>query len=256
MNFMVTAYTDVGIVKENNQDSVLVQVANSSAGKVFFGVICDGMGGLQKGELASATVIRALANWFSQDLEKLIDDGFTQEALADEWEKIVLECNNKIGIYGYEHGIQLGTTVVTLLIINDKYYIMNIGDSRAYCLRSETIQLTKDQTYVQREMDAGRMTPEEARVNPNRNVLLQCVGASSSIVPAFYTGDVLPGDVFMLCSDGFRHVITPDEIYENLSAEAVITEEDMTERCKYLVELNKSRRESDNISVLLARVLP
>ena len=106
----------------------------------------------------------------------------------------------------------MGTTVVAFLVVDDKYYIMNIGDSRAYMVSDAIYQLTKDQTYVQYEMDLGHLTWEQAQTHPQRNVLLQCVGASDEIHPDYFVGDANPDTTFILCSDGFRHVISPDEI--------------------------------------------
>ena len=97
------------------------------------------------------------------------------------------------------------------------------------------------------------MTPEEARVSPQRNVLLQCVGASGVIVPDFYVGEYKRDQVFMLCSDGFRHVISPSEFYERLNPFRMRTERSMQENAVYFTELNKARNESDNISVVLIR---
>ena len=113
--------------------------------------------------------------------------------------------------------------------------------------------MTADQTFVQREMDLGRMTFEEAKIHPKRNILLQCVGASSVIGPDFYVGEYQPDSVFMMCSDGFRHIIQPQEFYDRLKPELMATEEKMKEAAVYFTELNKSRREEVNISVALIR---
>ena len=97
------------------------------------------------------------------------------------------------------------------------------------------------------------MTLEEAKIHPKRNMLLQCVGASSVIEPDFYVGEYQSDSVFMMCSDGFRHVIQPQEFYDRLRPELMVTEEKMKEAAVYFTELNKSRREEDNISVALIR---
>ena len=113
------------------------------------------------------------------------------------------------------------------------------------------IQLTKDQTYVQREIDMGRMTPEQAKTDPQRNVLLQCVGAGDYLEPDFYSGEVRTGENYMLCSDGFRHIITKQELYQYLNPHIADTPQKMQENMRYLTELNKRRKEQDNISVIL-----
>lgn len=253
MNFMVAAHSDVGIRKSTNQDSVLIKVADTDYGKVCLAVICDGMGGLAKGEVASATMIRIFSKWFQEDFPEMLYRGVNPDELRSQWEVLILDANYKLSQYGDENNARLGTTAVALLIVDDKYYIINVGDSRAYMLDDSLHQLTKDQTYVQREMDMGRMTYEESLRDPQRNVLLQCVGASSYIEPDFYLGKVPDNAVFALCSDGFRHVITEEEIYQNMSPYVLNTEGQMIEAAVRLVELDKYRREDDNISVALIR---
>ena len=253
MDYLVAVHTDVGIRKSTNQDSVLLQTAHTNLGNIAFGCVCDGMGGLAKGELASATLINAFAVWFQKDLPEMLAEGFDQAVLYAQWKNIILTQAKKIEAFGKYHGFHLGTTCVALLLFQNKYYVVNVGDSRAYHIDGAFNQITKDQTYIQREMDMGRMTPEEARRDPQRNVLLQCVGASEFIEPDFYSGDVMNGDVFMLCSDGFRHIITPEEMYQYLNPNALYTEQNMLENITYLTDLNKYRREEDNISVAVIK---
>ena len=248
MNFLTGVHTDVGIKKSTNQDSVLIQEADTDCGKVIFAMVCDGMGGLSKGELASAIVVKRMSEWFENELPSLIYGNFTEEELRKSWENIVFSANRTIQDYGSKNHVSLGTTMVSLLIFNNKYYVMNIGDSRAYRIKDSLFQITKDQTFVQREMDAGRMTPDEARRHPQRNVLLQCIGASPYITPDFFTGTVEKEDVYMLCSDGFRHIITEEEFWNGLNPSVLISEEAIKQNLEYFTELNKSRREEDNIS--------
>lgn len=253
MNFMVAAHSDVGIRKSTNQDSVLIKVADTDYGRVSLAVICDGMGGLAKGELASATMIRIFSKWFQEEFPEMLYRGINPDELRSRWEVLILDANYKLSQYGDANNTRLGTTAVALLIVDDRYYIINVGDSRAYMLDDTIHQLTKDQTYVQREMDMGRMTYEQSLKDPKRNVLLQCVGASPYIEPDFYLGKISGNTVFVLCSDGFRHVISEQEIYENMCPKALQNENAMIEAAVHLVELNKYRREDDNISVAVIR---
>lgn len=251
MDFIAEAHTDVGIKKKTNQDSVLVQLADTASGKAAFAVVCDGMGGLAKGEVASASLIKACASWFEEAFPLLLEKGIEEQELRESLENVVREKNSQIMEYGRASGVSLGTTVVLLLIVGRRYYILNVGDSRAYKLTDGISQLTKDQTYVQREMDMGRMTPEQAKTDPQRNVLLQCVGAGDYLDPDFYSGEAAPGENYMLCSDGFRHTVSQQELYQYLNPQAANTEQDMKECMKYLTDLNKYRKEQDNISVVL-----
>lgn len=251
MDFMIAGHSDVGIKKHTNQDSFLVKVAQTSLGKVCLCIVCDGMGGLSKGELASATVIRAFERWFENDFPGMLEAGFNADDLKLAWDNMVLELNQILSGYAARSGTRMGTTIVALLIIGQEYYIMNVGDSRAYMIDDQFRLLTKDQTYVQCELDLGHITWEEAINHPQRNVLLQCVGASEVVAPDFYWGEVPQDCVFALCSDGFRHVITPEEMFEKLHPSVLTNERAMKENAVWLTELNKSRREVDNISVAL-----
>lgn len=253
MNFKIVAHTDIGIKKKTNQDSVLVKVAQTDYGKVCLATVCDGMGGLAKGELASATVIRQLADWFEEEFPNLLYQGLSLEVLQKSWSDLIYRSNSKISSYGHSMRVDMGTTMVVLLIVDHVYYIANVGDSRVYLLRDELVQITKDQTFIQREMDEGRMTWDEARRDPRRNVLLQCIGASQVIEPDFYMGNIDPGTIFLLCSDGFRHVISQEEIYGYLSPYRLLNEQAMQENLVYLTDLDKYRQEVDNISAALVR---
>lgn len=254
MNFLTAFHTDVGIKKNTNQDSLLIQQAQTDAGNVLLAVICDGMGGLAKGEVASACMIQNFAEWFRQDLPSMLTAGLRPEALRESWETLVSRVNHKITNYSIKQHVSMGTTCAALLIVGNTYYIMNIGDSRVYLISDNIYQLTKDQTYIQREMDAGRMTREQAMVDPQRNVLLQCVGASPVITPDFYMGDVSINQCYMLCSDGFRHVITPQELFQYLNPMSSSDSATMQRNLTYITELNKQRRETDNITSALIRV--
>ncbi len=253
MEFLTAVHTDVGIKKQTNQDSALLMEADTEMGKVLFTVVCDGMGGLAKGEVASAALIKEYAEWFERDFPDLLYSGLTPELLRRSMENVICNMNAKISAYGRGIGVSLGTTIVGLLIAGGKYYCINVGDSRCYHIRDSFDLMTKDQTWIQREMDLGRLTPEEAMVHPQRSVLLQCVGASEVIVPDFYTGEVVEDEVFMLCSDGYRHLVTPEEFYQYLNPNVLQDENHMFECIKYFTELNKYRKENDNITVVLVR---
>ena len=253
MNFIVSANTDIGTTKSTNQDSLSVKVINTPQGRMVFAVLCDGMGGLDKGEVASASVIRAFDLWARNELPLLCSRPIEDSEIRSQWDRILTEQNKKIGSYGARQGIKLGTTAVVMLLTQTRYYIMNVGDSRAYQLTDGVYQITQDQTFVAREVALGNMTPEQALVDSRRSVLLQCVGASEEVYPDMFFGDVVPDSVFMLCSDGFRHLISEEEIYERLQPAVLYDEAMMQKNSVELIEINKLRRERDNISVLTVR---
>jgi serine/threonine protein phosphatase PrpC len=252
MKYSVIADTDIGISKESNQDSILVKHAASPIGEVLLAVICDGMGGLSKGELASASVVREFSNWFDRELPKELVS-LDMNVIGGKWELLLKDLNIKILEYGKKIGVNLGTTFSGILLIDDKYLIGHVGDSRVYQLSPMLRQLTKDQTVIAREIEKGTMTYTEAQNDPRKNMLLQCVGASKVVTPQIVYGKVENG-FYLLCSDGFRHKVTPEEIEAKLSPAKLKTKNDMKNNIRYLIDLDKSRDEKDNISAILIKV--
>ncbi len=253
VNFIVSATTDIGLTKETNQDSCSVRVFSTPQGKMVLAVLCDGMGGLAKGEVASATLVNAFCKWADSRLPVLCEKGITDADIRAEWVGIATEYNEKIKNYGRRCGVSMGTTLTAMLITESRYYIINIGDTRAYEIAEGVKVLTKDQTVVAREVELGYLTPEQAAVDARRSVLLQCVGASEEAYPDMFFGEPKLGAVYMLCSDGFRHEITDSEIYRYLNPSVMLDADGMKSNMDALVELNKQRHERDNITVVSVR---
>jgi PPM family protein phosphatase len=255
MEVLTAAYSDIGIKKATNQDSLCVKVAETSLGKVVLAVICDGMGGLSKGEVASASVVNAFSEWFEQELPVQLAHGDMDE-IRYRWDRIIKEQNQRIAEYGRRVRIQLGTTLTALLLIDSKFMLIgHVGDSRVYRLDQKLEVLTEDQTVVGREIRRGTLTPEQAKNDPRRNVLLQCIGASKLVEPQFVAGTPERGDVYLLCSDGFRHMVSEAEIYQAFSPASLRDEAIMESKAKEMVELNKQRLETDNITLVLVKIL-
>lgn len=256
MRYIAAYHTDVGITKKTNQDSLAMKIVDTKDGAIAFSVVCDGMGGLSKGELASKEVVMAFCRWFDDVfLPDIEQSSFDENRVMAQWNDIIQTQNKRLGEYGVMNNIQLGTTVSALLLYKNSYYIVHVGDSRIYRMEQGVTQLTTDQTFIAREIAAGRMTPEQAKTDPRRSVLLQCVGASPVVEPEFIKGEVAGNTVYMLCSDGFRHQITDGEMYDKIGPYATKDEEDMKYGCIYLTEMVKSRKETDNITVALIKVL-
>lgn len=254
MKYLSGYYTDVGTQKKTNQDSMLLMHADTAYGEAVFAVVCDGMGGLQKGELASSESAAAMREWFVQGFPLLIQGGVLDtEGLHRDWLNIMRTQDARISRYGAEYGLSLGTTLVCLLLFRDQYYVANIGDSRAYLLSDQTYQITHDHTVVQRKLDSGLITPEQAITDPQRSVLLQCIGTSDYVEPDFFTGAVQNGHGYLLCCDGFRHVVAPTEFYSALQSKNFKEERTVNAALKQLAELNMSRGETDNISAIYIR---
>jgi len=256
LDFIIAASTDKGTIKDTNEDSLFVRTLRTKHDRMVFAVLCDGMGGLSKGELASATVIRAFTEWMNNELPRIIPNLPDDQAIRASWDSLVATQNEKIQAYGKKNGITLGTTVTALLITLQRYYIMNAGDGRVYEIAEDIKQITVDQTVVERDVRSGLLTREAADRDPRRNVLLQCVGASETLKPDYFFGETKQDAIYMLCSDGFRHEITPKEIYNALCPSQMTTAERMKAQTDRLIAINKERKEEDNISCITIRTAP
>lgn len=252
MRFIATADTDVGISKNTNQDSVLIKHVSTDIGEVLMAIVCDGMGGLAKGELASATVIRAFSKWFDEELPYELKN-LNMQVIGSKWTLQLKELNSKILEYSKNQGgTGMGTTFSGILFIDNQYMFAHVGDSRIYRIDSSMTQLTTDQTFVAREISRGTITPEQAKTDKRRNLLLQCVGASKTVEPQVVYGQAEKG-AYMICSDGFRHEIDEDEMYESLNPINLMNKDAMHNNARYLIEQVKKRGEKDNISVVLIK---
>lgn len=253
MEFLIAGNSDVGTVRRVNQDSLMLKKLDTVCGKLAFACVCDGMGGLQSGEVASATVLCGFASWIDTRLPLLLRGGLKRDAVFSDWGNVVFYCNERIQRYGAENGIRLGTTLTALLLTEKEYFLVNIGDTRAYEISCKgTRLLTRDHSFVQQETDAGRMTPEQAAVSPDRSILTRCVGGRPEAEPDFYHGRTRRDTSYLLCSDGFRHELTVKDM-QNAFASGISSEEELSARELELIELNKQRGETDNISVAVIR---
>lgn len=261
MSYKTDAFSFIGVKKKVNQDALIIKQAKTAdGGNVCMACLCDGMGGLSQGEVASAAFVKRMDEWFKNELPRVlstsdITEDLTLEAdayshywgqIKAQWQGIIQKTNERLMRYGRDRGIELGTTVVAIVIINDEYMVMNVGDSRAYELDERRIKLlTHDHSYVQREMDLGNMTLEEAQNSNKKSLRLQCVGASEVVIPDFYQGYANAPHKFLLCSDGFWRKLEEDEMVE------VCKQQNGLEK---LTDAVVARGETDNISSLLISV--
>lgn len=253
MKFTATADTDIGISKDTNQDSVLIKHASVDNNEILMAIICDGMGGLSKGELASSTVIKTFSKWFNEELPFELET-VDMNVIGAKWSLMLKELNRKILDYSRQNGFDgIGTTFSGVLFVGNQYVIVHVGDTRIYHIGTALTQLTTDQTFIAREISRGTLTLEQAKTDKRRNLLLQCVGASKTVEPQVLCGKTEKG-AYMLCSDGFRHVISDEEIFESLNPVNLLNKNAMHNNAKYLIEQVKHRGERDNISVALVKV--
>lgn len=253
MKYIASYDTDKGIRKETNQDSFLLKIAGVPSGQIVFIALCDGMGGLNKGELASKEVIEAFDFWFREELPQLIKNGFEQERLEEQWNSLLEHMNFILLQYGEEHGCHIGTTFTAMLFMEETYYIMHVGDSRIYEIKEQLIQLTRDHTLVQKEVDSGVLTKEQACQDRRKNILLQSVGAIGTVVPDFFEGKIEKDAVYLLCSDGFRNRIKEAELYTQLNPKLVTDSDRIKQKLHQLIHLAMERREQDNITAIVIR---
>lgn len=250
MEFYISASTDIGTRRKVNQDSLFVRRLETRTGKMVLAVLCDGMGGLNFGELASAAIVSAFTDWMYQDLSALSQDPLEDHTIREQWSGLIEEQNRRIRSYGQRYHCTAGSTATALLLTENRYFLLNIGDSRAYEIAEQVTQLTEDHTVVANEVRLGNLTKEQAEHSSIQNVLTRCVGVQEEAWPDLFFGTVQKGAVYMLCSDGFRHRLTREEMQEHLLH--AVKKEPLQMKCQeeYLIELTKQRGETDNISVV------
>lgn len=252
MNFCSAYHSDIGIKKQTNQDALLLLHAETAdRDEIVFAVICDGVGGLKMGELASAIVVRELHKWFYERMPILCTLPDPEQQIFTEWAQLIEDVDGAIRTFSEQKGFRLGTTAELLLLLRGRYYICHVGDCRVYSITDGMHQLTRDHSVVQQEIDAGRLTPEQARKDSRQNLLWQCVGAGSVPNPDFLYGEVEPGQEFLLCCDGFRRRVTEKELEKLCRVSG--REEKLREALEKVTELCEKRGENDNITSILIR---
>jgi protein phosphatase len=240
VQFTSAGLTDVGVVRSGNEDNFLIVPDRA----IF--IVADGMGGHAAGEVASEMAVRIIAQKLGdvRDLDETtacqrISDAI-REANAAIFDRTLTE-HDKRG---------MGTTATAMILMGPRYLIGQVGDSRAYLMRNgRLVQLTKDHSYVQEQVDAGYLTPEDARTHPYSNVITRCVGANEDVVPDTYVGTMHAGDVFLLASDGLTGMIDDLRLHELLEADA--EPEALTAT---LVEEANRLGGLDNITVIVVRI--
>jgi serine/threonine protein phosphatase PrpC len=217
-----------GKVRTRNEDSFCVR------DKDGLWAVADGMGGHEGGEWASARIVGELGRIPT-------DQGF--EAACDAAAAAVRAANDAILAEARERGKQMGSTVVLMIVSGTRYAIEWVGDSRAYLLRGGALkQLSRDHSQVQEMVDRGLMTPEQAIGHPMGHILSRAVGVREEIEVDKVTGEVEPGDVFLLCSDGLYGYVDESDIFGLLAREAP------DRALKQLIDLTLANGAPDNVT--------
>lgn len=263
IHISVFGKTDVGRTRDHNEDCFLVadltrrnaslqpDVREHQIGPLgSLLVVADGMGGAAAGEVASemATEIiyQHMINKWATDPEQ------TPQQFAFRLKEAVEEANTRIHAYAKQHPEMrgMGTTTTAVGVLQDHLYLTQVGDSRAYLVRrGRGIQLTKDQSLMQRLVDAGELTEEEAERSERRNIILQALGPDPHVRVDLTVQPIRRGDVLVLCSDGLSGQVTRDEIAALVSQD----DKDLLEICGELISLANERGGPDNITVIVAR---
>ena len=250
MEFTTAYCTDKGNVKAINQDALLIKTASSKFGNIIFMAVCDGMGGLEQGEVASSTMIKHLSDWFSRELPGILRMQPYEKPICDSLNTLIDQVNKQLMGYGEDSGIKLGTTLTAMLVISEQYIVVHVGDTRLYEISDEVKQITVDQTLVAKEVRMNKLSPKEAEQDPRKHILLQCIGASKNLEPEFLSGRLKEKSVYIICCDGFRHKITKEEMKQEFGNIVPNREDLLFEQCRNLVRLNMERGEKDNITVV------
>jgi len=247
MQLQSSSVSDIGKIRQNNEDSYLELVIENKNVNCLLLVVADGMGGHNAGEVASKTVVESIESYFKSEESDLNSDK-TLIYLKESIEQANLEVFNASANDEKLKG--MGSTCTAMMILNNQIFIAHVGDSRAYLLRGNNInQLTKDHTLAEKMFDSGIISKDEAKTSPHRNMLMKAIGIAEQLeVETYNPFKVQPGDIYLLCSDGLTEYIEEEELRSILN----IYEPD--EACKLLVKIANKRGGKDNITVQIVKV--
>ncbi len=231
--------TDVGMVREVNQDYVFV--TESPIGKLpNLLVVADGMGGHRAGEYASRLAVEVL----KEELEASTEDdpeAMMTKAFTHANERVLETARQDAKLSG------MGTTLVAATVIEKTLYFANVGDSRLYLLNDDIKQLSKDHSLVQEMVRLGGINEDEAKSHPDKNIITRAIGAKDEVDVDFYEYRMKKGDVILMCTDGLSNMVEDEEMLH-----IVKCSRDVVEAVEQLIERAKENGGSDNIGVVVA----
>jgi PPM family protein phosphatase len=247
--------TDVGQYRQLNEDSLLTlelgRVHRSVGTPIGLYVVADGMGGHSAGDVASGLAISALAQHATITLLPLEIDSGAPVHDVDTWlREAVNVANATVHEQRKLAGTNMGTTLVMAYVANGQAHVAHVGDSRAYLINEAEIrQITVDHSLVQRLVDTKQLTPEEARVHPQRNVIYKNLGDRASVAPDITHLDLQPSDRLLLCSDGLNTAIEDQQIHQIVMAAA-----SPQEACRQLIDAANAAGGPDNITTIVVQM--
>jgi serine/threonine protein phosphatase PrpC len=246
---LAAALTDVGCVRGNNEDCF----GGDAERQVF--VVCDGMGGVAGGEVASSLSVEAFLRSFAGSVGAGDGDA---EVAKDALFHAAVAANQAVRDRSFAELAYrgMGATLVAACVRGDRLMVINLGDSRAYLVRDgDCTQLTSDHTFVAEQVRLGMMTPEVAGQSPLQSVITRAIGIEDEIEPDLFGVDLESDDLVMLMSDGLTRYVSDQEMAEAVSDGGVASAEGLHGRCAKLIEMAKSRGGADNITVILLQYL-
>ncbi len=238
--------TDVGRVRKVDEDSIMASEmsfgVDSKDYKFRLLVVADGMGGHAKGEEASKIALNAISRTV---LPRLFDDVSFTKLLEIGIQNANQDILNHVDKHPETSG--MGTTSVCALLENNKVYLANIGDSRAYVISDDGIRrITKDHSYVQELIDNGEITDEESRTHPKKNVITKAIGAATVAEPDMFSFTLDLDESLLLCCDGVIAHLTDNDIHEIIS-----DSDDPHKACQKIIDVANERGGTDNISLII-----
>ncbi|MEM3191702.1 MAG: protein phosphatase 2C domain-containing protein [Candidatus Micrarchaeaceae archaeon] len=243
-----------GKVRMSDEDSVfcarIYSMEEDIDNSITFGMVADGMGGGEKGEIASKYTVQVFAKNIN---EMVIRGDLSSEKIKEVMMKSVTEANDLVSNYARGHDIKMmGTTVTAAVVKADTMFVINIGDSRTYLISKDgnVKKKTKDHSYVQELVDNGFLDESEVRTHPQRNIVTRVVDGTKDAVPDFYQWKIYSGDTVVMCCDGLWGPLDDRVISKTVSSEGNIQE-----KARLLVETANELDGSDNISVVILRQL-
>ncbi len=229
--------TDIGLKRHSNQDAV---VTGSLEDGALYAIVCDGMGGANAGNIAAAKAVEVIAGYIGQSY-RLGMDFFDIEKML---KSAISSANMEI----YDMSLKnedlkgMGTTTVLALVRDDTAVIAHVGDSRAYIASNELKLVTRDHSIVQNLLESGKITPEDAKVHPRKNVITRALGVEENVVADSCEVSLQKTDVLLLCTDGLSGYSDEADIFE-------ILKQGGSNMADSLVELAKNGGGGDNITV-------
>ncbi|MEK7362009.1 MAG: Stp1/IreP family PP2C-type Ser/Thr phosphatase [Pseudomonadota bacterium] len=248
----IVSHTDPGMVRSHNEDSV------ASVAEKGLVVLADGMGGYNAGEVASGMATTVLTTELRQLLEEhaphAVDPQSGKKAAQKMLQEQVAKANTSIyqAAQSQPQYAGMGTTLVVVLFYDNKMMAAHIGDSRLYRMRGDEFsQVTKDHSLLQEQIDAGMLTKEQAKHSSNKNLVTRALGIDPAVEPEIHEYDTLPGDIYLLCSDGLSDMVSDDDIGMALQALGA----NLELAAQQLVQMANDNGGRDNVSVILIKIL-